>query len=62
MAIAMVNGDKDKNANHWVDSDRDALKKRRCEVEYITFPGGHVVGSPDVIEKAMKWVSENTEK
>lgn len=62
MAVAIVNGDKDKNANHWVVGDTGVLEKRRCEVELFAFPGGHVVGPPEVIEKAMRWVEENTER
>ena len=62
MAVAMVNGDKDKNANHYVGPDTAVLEKRRCEVELFAFPGGHVVGPPDVIAKAMTWVSKNTDK
>lgn len=60
MAVAMVNGDSDKNANFYVKSDSKALEKRRCQVKLFAFPGGHTVGPPDVIESAMKWVSENT--
>jgi len=62
MAVAMVNGDGDKNANSHVPGDTQVLEKRRCKVEYITFPGGHVIGPPEIIEKAMKWVEENTRK
>lgn len=62
MAVAMVNGADDKNANFYVEPDTNVLEKRRCKVELISFPGGHVVGPPDVIEKAMRWVEENTQK
>ena len=51
-----------KNANHWVNGDTGVLEKRRCEVELFSFPGGHVTGPPEVIEKAMRWVEENTER
>lgn len=62
MAVALVNGNNDKNANLYVDEDTEVLKRRRCKVEFITFPGGHVVGPPGVIEKAMQWVEKETQK
>jgi hypothetical protein len=62
MAIAIVNGDGDKAANSHVAGDTQVLERRRCKVEYITFPGGHVTGPPEIIEEAMKWVEENSQK
>ena len=56
----MVNGDQDKNANHFIEGDKKVLERRGCKVEVIMFPGGHTVGPPDVIEKAMTFVHENT--
>jgi hypothetical protein len=61
MAVAIVNGNQDKNANHWAPSDSGVLQGRGCEVKLFSFPGGHVVGPPEVIEEAMRWVEENTE-
>ena len=58
LAAAMVNGDNDENANHWVESDTKVLKKRNWEVEYFTFPGAHVMAPPPTIDKAIAWISE----
>lgn len=60
MAVAIVNGDNDENANHYVDDDMDVLEGRRCDVEYFSFSGGHKVGPPELIEEAMRWVAKAT--
>jgi len=60
MAVAWVNGDKDKNANGWIESDSAVLKKRGCKTKTFNFPGGHEVGPPATLTEAMKWASENT--
>ena len=44
--------------NHFVERDTKLLEKKRCTVEYITFPGGHVIASSDVTEQAMRWIAE----
>lgn len=58
MRVAIVNGDRDKNANHFVERDTELLEKNRCTVKYITFPGGHVIAPPDVAEQALRWIAE----
>lgn len=58
MRVAIVNGDKDKNANHYVERDTALLKKKRCKVKEFPFPGGHVIAPPDVTEKALHWIAE----
>ena len=60
MAVAIVNGDTDKNANLYIESTKKVFERRGGKVEVIMFPGGHTVGPPDVIEKAMTFVHENT--
>lgn len=60
MAVAWVNGDNDKNANAWVGKDSEVLKKRRSKTKLFQFPGGHVVGPPDTLAEAMRWVEANT--
>ena len=60
MAVAWVNGDNDKGANSWVTQDSEVLKKRRCKTKLFAFPGGHVVGPPEVLTEAMRWVEENS--
>lgn len=62
MAVAWVNGDQDKNANSWIDKDTAALEKRQCKTKVFTFPGGHIIGPPDVITDAMKWIDEKTSR
>lgn len=60
MAVAIVNGENDRNANSWIDRDSEVLKGRRAKVEVFKFPGGHQVGPPDVMERVMTWLQENT--
>jgi len=60
MAVAWVNGDKDEGANSWVAKDSEVLKKRRCKTKLFAFPGGHVIGPPEVLIDAMRWVQENS--
>lgn len=59
MAVAMINGDKDKNANHYEEIDGEFLKKRTsAEVKVFHFPGGHVLAPSDVALEAARWVHE----
>ncbi len=60
MAVAWVNGDKDKNANGWIDNDSAVLEKRGCKTKAFHFPGGHEVGPPATLTEAMKWALQNT--
>jgi len=60
LAVAFVNGDGDSNANSYVDRDTRILRAHRATVKLFPFPGGHVIGPPDVLTEAMKWVEENT--
>lgn len=62
MAVAWVNGDTDEGANSWVVQDSGVLEGRRCKTKLFAFPGGHVVGPPEVLTEAMEWVEENTKK
>ena len=56
LAVAWVNGDKDRGANTYVSRD-SALVKGKTKL--FDFPGGHVIGPSDVLEQAMIWVREN---
>jgi predicted esterase len=60
MAVAWVNGDKDSNANAWVEGDSAVLKKRGCKTKLFVFPGGHVIAPADTITEAMRWAEENS--
>ena len=62
MAVAIVNGDSDNNANNWVDRDSDVLGGRSCKVKLFDFKGGHVVGPPDVLSEAIGWIIKNRKK
>lgn len=56
MVVAMINGDSDKGANAWSESDGKVLEKDGCEVEVFRFPGGHTMPSPEVIDEAIAWM------
>lgn len=58
MRVAIVNGDKDKNANHYIERDSGLLKKKRCKVKHFSFPGGHSIAPPDATEKALRWIAD----
>ncbi len=58
LAVAMINGDQDKNANSWVEPDSKVLKRKHWKTEYFSFPGGHTMPSPDVIDKAIEWIQD----
>jgi hypothetical protein len=60
MAVAWVNGDTDKGANFWIEPDSAVLSKRRCKTKVFAFPGGHVIGPPEVLTEAMRWVDKNS--
>lgn len=60
MAVAIVNGDADANANSQMVSNIPILKKERCKVETFSFPGGHTIAPPDTVLKAMEWLKEST--
>ncbi len=60
MAVAIVNGDGDKNANSSMVSDLPVLEKERCLVKSFTFPGGHVIAPPAVVLEAMQWLKAST--
>lgn len=44
-------------AKSHVEPDLQIVEKRRCRAKLISFLGGHIFGPPNVIEKAMSWVS-----
>lgn len=56
MAVAIINGDKDKGASSWADRDTEVLEECDCEVRHFKFPGGHVVGPPEVLKEALQWM------
>jgi hypothetical protein len=58
MAVAWVNGDQDNGANSYVGRDGSIVSKASGKSKLFPFPGGHVIGPSDVLEKAMVWVME----
>ncbi|MCX6855798.1 MAG: hypothetical protein NTV80_12935 [Verrucomicrobia bacterium] len=60
MAIACVNGDKDKGAIEYGKRELPILQKAQATVKSFEFSGGHVVGTPDIILEAMQWLQKTT--
>ncbi len=60
MAVAIVNGDSDANANSVIPRDQGVLEKERCKVKTFSFKGGHVIAPPDVTLEAMQWLKKTT--
>lgn len=60
MAIARVNGDKDKNAQQWAEVETPIFKRAKATLKSFSFPGGHVVAPPEVILEAMRWLKSST--
>lgn len=56
MRVVMVNGDKDRGANRWADSDAEVLKRHQCEIAVMAFEGGHQIPPASVQIKAFKWL------
>ena len=56
MRVAMVNGDKDKAANYYLEPDAECLRKAGCVVSVHAFEGGHQLAPPSVQEKALRWL------
>jgi len=62
MAVAIMNGENDKNANEWVAGDSAALRRRTCRIKVFHFPGGHVVAPAEITDKAIAWMEEDWTK
>ncbi|MDP4624175.1 MAG: hypothetical protein NWT08_03440 [Akkermansiaceae bacterium] len=58
MLVAMVNGDKDRGANQYIDRDTQHLQSRGGIVSVHAFEGGHQMPPPSVISKAFRWLLE----
>ena len=56
MAVAIINGNEDKGANHWIDHDREILKGRRIKVRVFHFQGGHSIAPDETLTKAIQWM------
>jgi poly(3-hydroxybutyrate) depolymerase len=62
MAVAIINGESDKNANTWVAGDSAALRRRNCRIKNFPFPGGHVVAPTEITDKVIAWMEEDWTK
>jgi hypothetical protein len=60
MAVAIVNGDADKNANANIPQDEKVFRSARCNVKTFSFPGGHTIAPPEVIAEALEWLNAST--
>ena len=56
LKVAMVNGDKDRGANHWIDPDTERLQQAGGIVSIHAFEGGHQLAPPSVMAKAFRWL------
>jgi predicted esterase len=55
LKVAMVNGWKDKGANHWNEIDKKTLLKHKATVKMFRHDGGHQVPSSDITDKVLAW-------
>ena len=58
LLVAMVNGDKDRGANHYIDRDTRLLQSNGSIVSVHAFEGGHQMPPPSVMTKAFRWLLE----
>jgi len=56
LRVAMVNGNNDRAANFWVESDSKILGEKGCTISVISFEGAHQIPPPSVQAKAFKWL------
>lgn len=56
LRVAMVNGNRDKAANYWVERDSDVLSKDGDSIEVLSFEGGHQLPPVSVQIKAFEWL------
>jgi predicted esterase len=58
MRIAMVNGNQDRGANHYVDPDSEVLVGRGSKVALFSFEGAHQIPPANTMGKAFNWLLE----
>ena len=61
LRVAMVNGNRDDAANHWVEPDSKVLTEHGEIVSVMSFEGGHQVPPVSVQIKAFQWLLGRTE-
>lgn len=62
MKVAMVNGNVDHAANHWVEQDSAILQQHQADIAIISFEGGHQVPPTKTITKAFRWLIDESKK
>jgi len=61
MRVAMVNGNNDEAANHYVPRDSRILQGRGCEVGLFSFEGGHQIPPSAIQIKVLEWLMRLTD-
>ena len=62
MAVALINGDKDKGSLLYEEKDSKFLEKRtKSEVRAFRFSGGHVLAPSDKALEAARWIHQTKE-
>lgn len=61
MRVAMVNGNLDKAANHYVEPDGKCLRDRGSDVGVFSFEGGHQVPPPLTQMKVFDWLLDQSD-
>lgn len=59
MRVAMVSGNQDEPARHWLEPDMKILERSGCEIGVFIFEGGHQVAPPSTQIKAILWLLED---
>jgi len=61
MRVAVVNGNNDRAANHYLPRDRKILEANGCTIGVISFEGGHQVPPKESLIKAWDWLLERSD-
>lgn len=56
LLVARIAGVDDKGALSWLKQDADHLAKFGCKCKDWSQPGGHLMGTPENVKEAMKWL------
>lgn len=58
MAVAIVNGVKDKENNDHIKPDTQCLENNKATVKLFTYNAGHTLPKPEIALAAMRWIHE----
>ncbi len=56
LLVARIAGVDDKGALSWAKQDGEHLSKSGCKYKDWSQPGGHLMGTPENVKEAMKWL------